>query len=358
MSVSRKAPSFGDAAFKQEIHDFTQHLELALGLDIDGDGMEGQDERTRAHGVLPQAKPSARRPQSEAEVEEAEAWLRRVKAVEEDVEATRAAERQAKQAIPTAKNHDRIRRNAAAPVRESEELAAYPSAVQRTVETRPHARITSKSDGRLFITLQNLADTVKKSAKIAREQTQGGMAVDDLKEAMKEVHTFQVRSFAVGGQVQFVKAFAPKIFAKLRNHFGMSYEAYTRLANLVVEGIWRSGDFFFSSKAPVCYRRISDGEHKTIMELLLEYDRHLLAHPYTLMPHWYGLYSIDGLHFVACNNVFHTIDSIEVLYDLRGPAPPAKLQDHAGSQYLVPIGTTVDRQGVRSFRMLSPKLDP
>ena len=43
-------------------------------------------------------------------------------------------------------------------------------------------------------------------------------------------------------------------------------------------------------------------------------DRQTDTHTHT---HRYGLYSIEGEHYVVANNIFHTIDTIETLFDLK-----------------------------------------
>jgi 1-phosphatidylinositol-4-phosphate 5-kinase len=161
-----------------------------------------------------------------------------------------------------------------------------------------------------------------------------------------------VRSFIVGGQVQFFKAYAPRLFCKLRNHFGLSYESFVRQANVSVEGMWNCGDFFFSSKSAVCFKRIKSDERKQILEILLEYDKHMAAHPFSLLPQWYGLYQLtqaggETMDFLACNDVFHTIDTIEILYDIKGCwTRQGSMEERVGRLYINPIGNAYDRRYV------------
>ena len=42
-----------------------------------------------------------------------------------------------------------------------------------------------------------------------------------------------------------------------------------------------------SAKALLCYRRITNEERLNIMGLLPEYEKHLIAHPFSLLPQWY-----------------------------------------------------------------------
>ena len=262
------------------------------------------------------------------------------------------AREQAKISVATAAPRDDLRRHAAAEVREDARFSTYHEAVQATVEARTNVWVSAKTHGRLFNVLHNLADGCKKSAKQARMETRGNMDAEAVEEGMHEVHKFQVRSFVIGGQVMFVKAFAPTVFCKIRAHFGLSYEAYVRQTDVSVEGLWQSGDFFFSSKANVCYKRIRPEERKVILDLLVAYDKHITATPFTLLPQWYGLYRVEGpgqedMEFLACNNLFHCIDSIERLYDIKGCWDRSgHMERRIGHHYPNPVGCIYDRRSL------------
>lgn len=228
--------------------------------------------------------------------------------------------------------------------------------MKATVETRPHVWVTGKSHGKLHVTLQNLADAAKKSAQRSRRDYKHEHAKhpdDDVEDAetetlgeaaVKEVDRFYVRSFVVGGHVQQAKAYCPKLFTRIRNHFGLSYEAFVRLADLAVEGVWQCGEFFFSSQAHVCYKRISAEERNSIVAMLPAYEKYIHRAHFSLLPQYYGIYSIEGQDFLLTNNVFHCIDTIELLYDLKGCwTRQTPLEDRAGRHYIMPIGTVADR---------------
>jgi len=224
--------SLVDPAIAQNVDHFVQHLELITGLDIDGNGQQGNDARTKvdvaeAEGPELSAKDAM---QAEENAMQAEQWTTRLKAVEENIKDIRAAEQRAKALVVTAAKRDAIRRHAPKEEREDNNLDPYHRAVQHRVESRAHVWVTAKTHGTLFIRLQNLADGIKKSAQQARNETPGAMSDEQLHDDLKNVHKFQVRSFVAGGQVMQVKGFCPKIFCKIRNHFGLSYEAFVRLA--------------------------------------------------------------------------------------------------------------------------------
>jgi len=228
--------------------------------------------------------------------------------------------------------------------------------VQETVEHRPHVWVSGKTHGKLYVTLQNLADAAKKSAQNAKRgykhehaKHPGDTEADDDVQALsdaavKEVDEFYVRSFVVGGHVQRAKAYCPKLFTRIRSHFGLSYEAFVRLADVAVDGVWQSGEFFFSSKAHFCYKRISVDERKSVVGMLQEYEKYIHHAHFSLLPHFYGLYTIDGQEFLLTNNVFHCVDTIEIMYDLKGCwFRETPLEERAGRHYIMPIGTVADR---------------
>ena len=277
-------PRSGSSALAREIEEYAQRLNTSTGV-TDGDGSEGHHASTP--NQVKQEAASARAAEiSEEEAIAAELWRKRVQVVEDEMQAFRDSAKQ-RAAEPAPRTGNRLHKNAANKEHVNPELDAYHSAVQHTIENRPHVRVTPGTHGALYITLQNLADGVKKSAQLARNETPGDMSDEALKEAMPEVHKFQVRSFVHGGQMQRVTAYCPRVFCRLRNHVGMSYESFVRLANVAVQGLLQSGDFFFSAKALLCYRRITNEERLNIMALLPEYEKHLIAHPFSLLPQWY-----------------------------------------------------------------------
>jgi len=216
-----------DPAIAQNVDHFLQHLELITGLHIDGDGQQGNDARTKVDVAEPEGPELSAK---EENAMQAEQWTTRLKAVEENIKDIRAAEQRAKALVVTAAQRDAIRRHAPKEEREDNNFDPYHHAVQHRVESRAHVWVTAKTHGTLFIRLQNLADGIKKSAQQARNETPGAMSDEQLHDDLKNVHKFQVRSFVAGGQVMQVKGFCPKIFCKIRNHFGLSYEAFVRLA--------------------------------------------------------------------------------------------------------------------------------
>jgi len=78
---------------------------------------------------------------------------------------------------------------------------------------------------------------------------------------------------------------------------------------MAVQGIWQSGDFFFASKSGVCYQRISADERERIIGMLLEYDKHMVAHPFSLLPQWCvkELYIFIYIHTRVCMYIYTCI---------------------------------------------------
>ena len=347
-------------ALKPGIDEYIQRLETLTGLDLDGDGMEGGDTRTKtADGQAERSAMGGNHKLDEEDAIEVEKWRLRLQTVEDDIKEELKLARQAKLHVKTAGPRDDLRRHAAVEVREDSRYETYHAAVKATVDARTNTWVTSKTHGHLFNVLHNLADGSKKSAQLARAETTGNMDEAMVSDGLNQVYKFQVRSFVIGGQVMFFKAYAPKVFCKIRQHFGLTYEAYVRQSDVSVEGLWQSGDFFFSSKAKVCYKRIQAEERKMILGILSEYDKYIASQPYTLLPQWYGLYRVEApgletMEFVACNNLFHSIDSIELVYDIKGCAERSgNIERRLGRHYPNPVGCVYDRRTLPPGQALS-----
>ena len=93
-------------------------------------------------------------------------------------------------------------------------------------------------------------------------------------------------------------------------------------------------------------------ERKAVLDLLIEYDKHITVNPFTLLPQWYGLYRVEApgqedMEFLACNNVFHCIDSIELLYDIKGCWDRSgHMERRIGHHYPNPVGCIYDRRSL------------
>eukprot|EP01125_Pyxidicula_operculata_P012927 TRINITY_DN4256_c0_g1_i4.p1 TRINITY_DN4256_c0_g1~~TRINITY_DN4256_c0_g1_i4.p1 ORF type:complete len:469 (-),score=119.42 TRINITY_DN4256_c0_g1_i4:124-1530(-) len=133
----------------------------------------------------------------------------------------------------------------------------------------------------------------------------------------------------VGSDFLKFKHFAPKVFSKIRSHFGISGEQYLRsfsLENLIaVKGEGKSGAFFIFTKDKQFVLKTTTGEERDFLLYLLPlYWQHLQKHPNSLLPRFYGVYSfkhkgIGGVtRFVIMNNVFNTPLELEEKYDLKG----------------------------------------
>jgi hypothetical protein len=353
VSQGAKEKEFTSVKLKDEIVAFSQRMEFLMGVDVDGDGIVGSDMRKDKDVARGRENKAAH---DEERVLEAERWSARIKTVEEDVREAKLEKSRETVGVPTVGKKDNLRRHEA----QQRDFDVYHRSVEYTVENRTNVRVTLQTRGQLFIALQNLGDAVKKSAQLARNETQGEMTDEMMKDAMKDVHSFQVRSFVVGGPMQFAKAYCPKVFCRLRSHFGLSYEAFVRLVDTFVVGdggrgserrggILNSGDFFFSSKAQICYKLVNKQERKTILDMLFDYEKHMRDHPFSLLPQYYGLYRLEqadgtALEFVVHNNIFHTVDTIQCLYDIKGcRARKTGIPQRIGHVYLNPVGSAEDR---------------
>ena len=231
VSQGAKEKEFTSVKLKDEIVAFSQRMEFLMGVDVDGDGIVGNDMR-KDKDVARGRENLDKAAHDEERVLEAERWSARLKAVEEDVREAKLEKARETVRVPTVGKKDNLRRHEA----QAREFDVYHRSVEHTVENRTNVRVTLQTRGQLFIALQNLGDAVKKSAQLARNETQGDMTDEMMKGAMKDVHSFQVRSFVVGGPMQFAKAYCPKVFCRLRSHFGLSYESFVRLVDTFVFG--------------------------------------------------------------------------------------------------------------------------
>jgi hypothetical protein len=80
-------------ALKKVVDDYVSNLEIATGMDIDGDGDQGNI----GHGVVEDRGTKVDLTQDEAV--QVELWATRIKAVEEDIKATREAEKQVRRSV-------------------------------------------------------------------------------------------------------------------------------------------------------------------------------------------------------------------------------------------------------------------
>lgn len=262
-------------------------------------------------------------------------WSQRLKAVNGEIEEVRKKEFQdaiARQAaLAKTERHSRFH------VEDTLD-DKYTLAVERAVVGRGYTAITGQTHGTFAQLLPNLAEGVKKSAQKARMETKS----DPEKGEIKEVHSIQTRSFHSGGSVFFVKAFAPRLFCRIRNHFGLSYESFSRCLEQDHGGYMQCGDFYFTTRTHLVFRKIDDDDMSLILSVLENYSAYVAKNPYSLLPHWYGIFSATtaglGSHlFLVTNNVLHTVDSIDFLFDLKGSTfRHSRKKARGGKQFVLP----------------------
>jgi hypothetical protein len=89
----------------------------------------------------------------------------------------------------------------------------------------------------------------------------------------------------------------------------------------------KSGNFFFwTHDGLFLAKTISNDELETFKKTMKNYFevsrsiidkfQHLIKYPHTLLTKYYGLYSINGVHFVIMGNVFD--QKMDEIYDLKG----------------------------------------
>jgi len=126
------------------------------------------------------------------------------------------------------------------------------------------------------------------------------------------------------------KDFAPKVFAQIRNYFGVQDRellgAFKTLENLKsIKGEGKSGAFFIFTKdrqfiLKTCFKE----ERDFLWQILPEYLKHIRENPDTLLPRFYGVYSMkhEGIggviRFVIMQNIFCSPYQPIEIYDLKG----------------------------------------
>lgn len=138
--------------------------------------------------------------------------------------------------------------------------------------------------------------------------------------------------------------YAPMVFKKLREHWGVSGDEYlqsigpqqlleglmkgdlTSLSELCSEG--KSGSFFYyTSDGKYMVKTVSHGEHMLFRRTLKEYYSHIITNPDTLLIHYMGAHQMrfsrhktggNRMYFVVMGNLFNTPYTIHSRYDLKG----------------------------------------
>ncbi|EKX45571.1 hypothetical protein GUITHDRAFT_108444 [Guillardia theta CCMP2712] len=214
---------------------------------------------------------------------------------------------------------------------------------------RPYRILQHDTHREMLMTLHNLVQGIKKSAKIARAETTSEMK--DVKE-LSEVHEFNVRSQSGGGAVQLVRSYAPKSFSRIRTVLGLGYESFARTLD-DTEVFFQSGHFFFSNRSSLLFQMIDEETVKLILSLTKSYSDYVHHNALTILPHWYGLFRVSRsgmktFYFLLTSNIFYTVDKIDVLYDIRGVADTSLNFEHrCGHHYVFPLGTREDCDAIK-----------
>jgi len=126
------------------------------------------------------------------------------------------------------------------------------------------------------------------------------------------------------------KDFAPKVFAQIRNFFGVSHtellKSFKTLENLkAIKGEGKSGAFFiFTKDRQFILKTALKEERDFLWQILPDYLKHIRENPDTLLPRFYGVYSMkhEGIggviRFVIMQNIFSSPLQPTEIYDLKG----------------------------------------
>eukprot|EP00961_Rhodomonas_salina_P055536 746197-Rhodomonas_salina.1 len=79
-----------------------------------------------------------------------------------------------------------------------------------------------------------------------------------------------------------------EVYADMR----LSYEAFSRCLEQDEGGYLESGEHYFTTRSHLAFRKIKAHEMHTILGVLEAYSHHIANNPYSLLPHWYGIFFI------------------------------------------------------------------
>jgi hypothetical protein len=122
--------------------------------------------------------------------------------------------------------------------------------------------------------------------------------------------------------------YAPKVFRKLRNLFGVDSSDYivSLTGDYVLSEIGSPGKsssfFYYSYDTRFVLKTISKEECLFLRDILIQYYKHVQANPNTLISRFFGLHRVkphkkDVRYFVVMDNVFGSLD-IDERFDLKG----------------------------------------
>ncbi len=102
------------------------------------------------------------------------------------------------------------------------------------------------------------------------------------------------------------------------------------------DGYFINGDWYLNKKSLICVKMVCNEERDSILSLLDPYQEYTAENPHTFLPHWYALMECSVGEKSLCTvlitrNFLHTVDTIDMLLDLKGcfSAPTAAV--HSGS---------------------------
>ena len=152
---------------------------------------------------------------------------------------------------------------------------------------------------------------------------------DDLLVPEDYSYSYQFKVRRVPQQLLKFKDFAPKVFQQIRQHWGVDNAelllsfGYDNLDAIRGEG--KSGAFFIFTRDKRFILKTATGpERDFLWEMLPYYFLYIRKNPNTLLPRFYGVYSmkhegIGGMvRFVVMNNWFSTPSPLNEVYDLKG----------------------------------------
>lgn len=152
---------------------------------------------------------------------------------------------------------------------------------------------------------------------------------DDLLVPADYSYSYQFKVRRVPQQLLKFKDFAPKVFQQIRQFWGIDNSellhsfGYDNLDAIRGEG--KSGAFFIFTRDKRFILKTATGpERDFLWEMLPYYFLYIRKNPNTLLPRFYGVYSmkhegIGGMvRFVVMNNVFATPSPLNEVYDLKG----------------------------------------
>eukprot|EP01103_Thecamoeba_quadrilineata_P000489 TRINITY_DN10421_c0_g1_i1.p1 TRINITY_DN10421_c0_g1~~TRINITY_DN10421_c0_g1_i1.p1 ORF type:complete len:740 (+),score=85.71 TRINITY_DN10421_c0_g1_i1:162-2222(+) len=216
-----------------------------------------------------------------------------------------------------------------------------------------------------FQTIGNLLDGIKLSFSELGSTLDAQLAASSYKQKNRlEVVSNDLRFGSLKESNYAFKDYGPLVFHKIRILYNISINDYLDSLNpekffsqntLQKFSDGRSGSFFcFTPDKKFLLKTLTRSESRTLFHLLKHYYPYLEQNRASLLPRFYGLYSItqnfDRIYFVVTANALYTSSPIHSCYDLKG----SWVRREVGSKDRTVLGMDVDFKNSKNRIRMPP----